>query len=485
MPRLVIALAVALSMGASARILAQEAVSRPPQAVPGTCREPVYPPLLRDAGIEGAVYLNFSIGADGVPYKIEVAHATHTAFVTPARAALLTCRFQIPPGSPSAGVAAFQKFTFTISPAGAPSRSGGAPPAASRPVGTNSAPAAAAEPSIPTKLAPLRPSVSDEVEAAGMRIFDAAARTRACDAGPMTITREVFPGHIRLFREQERVAEASGNTWDYKVLQNIARDEAEDYERPRPWSNCTRLYADLAQLWRAQERRLGDHRAGLQTQATQPGAEFSYGPPAVPSARAPAERANPPASRATARANRDPLESAEQRYRMLECDRPSPDQVANCRAVRETINDLREERRRSPPAGAGTAQRELASRAAQPPIDRYPAAPDPPSRPPGDEVGLTPAVPDRAGGCARIEREGNGTFVRNRCTNVKILFEWYDEGSCRTGCVGWGMDGLSPGSRETITPVKGRWAIAACEFPNSVVVTSRSANGWPLTYKCS
>ncbi|MDX2122911.1 MAG: energy transducer TonB [Gemmatimonadota bacterium] len=480
-----IAVTLALSMGSSARILAQEAGSRPPQAVPGTCQKPVYPPLLRDAGIEGAVYLNFAIGADGVPYQLEVAHATHQAFVPPARAALLTCRFQIPPGSPSSGVAAFQKFTFTISPGGAPGRNGVVPSAASRSGGANSAPPAAAEPSMPTRLSPLRPSVSDEVEAAGMRIFDAAARTRACDAGPMTITREVFPGHIRLFREQERVAEASGNTWDYKVLQSIASDMAEDFERPRPWSNCTRLYADLARLWRAQERRLSDHRAGLKAQATQPGADYSSGPPAAPSARAPAAREDPSASRATARATRDPLESAEERYRMLECDRPSPAQVANCRAVRETINDLREERRGTPPAGDGTAQRDPAPRSARTPIDRYPAAPDPPSPPPGDEVGLTPAVPDRAGGCAKIEREGNGTFVRNRCTCVKILFEWYDEGSCRTGCVGWGMDGLPPGSRETITPVKGRWAIAACEFPNSVVVTSRSADGWPLTYKCS
>jgi len=71
-------------------------VDQPPQQIAGTCKPPAYPEILRQAGIEGTVALEFVIGLDGVPdsASLRVTQTSHPLFVTPARTALLTCRYQ-------------------------------------------------------------------------------------------------------------------------------------------------------------------------------------------------------------------------------------------------------------------------------------------------------------------------------------------------------------------------------------------------------
>jgi len=91
---------------------------------------------------------------------------------------------------------------------------------------------------------------------------------------------------------------------------------------------------------------------------------------------------------------------------------------------------------------------------------------------------------NRARGCAVIEREGNNWWVRNQCSDVRILWRLYDENRCRTGCVGWGMNGVRPGTRETTLRPDGQFHIASCEFPRSVIVTSTGAGGVPATFRC-
>jgi TonB family protein len=53
-----------------------------------------YPPLLRDAGVEGLVTVTMVVGADGLTRVPAVVHADHEAFRAPALAAVAAMRFQ-------------------------------------------------------------------------------------------------------------------------------------------------------------------------------------------------------------------------------------------------------------------------------------------------------------------------------------------------------------------------------------------------------
>lgn len=78
------------------RPFAAGAVEEQPEVVPGSCRAPRYPEVLRQAGIEGRVALQFVIDTLGhaEPGSVWVLAATHGLFEVPARAAVLTCRFR-------------------------------------------------------------------------------------------------------------------------------------------------------------------------------------------------------------------------------------------------------------------------------------------------------------------------------------------------------------------------------------------------------
>jgi len=103
----IIALAVgALIIGASnlraqaqpdtTTALAESAVQERPSLVPNSCQAPQYPLQLRQARVEGHVLLRFVIDETGRvdPGTVSVVTVTHSRFESPARQAIVTCRFR-------------------------------------------------------------------------------------------------------------------------------------------------------------------------------------------------------------------------------------------------------------------------------------------------------------------------------------------------------------------------------------------------------
>jgi len=71
-------------------------VEERPEAIPGTCITPAYPEILRQAGIEGRVTIEFIIDTTGRAERggMRTVHTDHALFEAPARAAVNTCRFR-------------------------------------------------------------------------------------------------------------------------------------------------------------------------------------------------------------------------------------------------------------------------------------------------------------------------------------------------------------------------------------------------------
>jgi len=71
-------------------------VEERPEAIPGTCIPPTYPEVLRQAGIEGRVTIEFIIDTTGRAERagMRTISTAHPLFEGPARAAVHTCRFR-------------------------------------------------------------------------------------------------------------------------------------------------------------------------------------------------------------------------------------------------------------------------------------------------------------------------------------------------------------------------------------------------------
>jgi len=76
--------------------LAESAVQERPTLVPNSCQSPQYPLQLRQARVEGRVLLRFVVDADGRvdPGTVAVISVTHSRFESPARQAIVTCRYR-------------------------------------------------------------------------------------------------------------------------------------------------------------------------------------------------------------------------------------------------------------------------------------------------------------------------------------------------------------------------------------------------------
>lgn len=323
---------------------------------------------------------------------------------------------------------------------------GGPVAAAPRPAAPAPVPARSAAPA-PARLPVLRPSVTQEVRTGEQRILDAAARARACPDREFAILRETSRNRISSISDVEGKAGVSRSTWDYKVVEGVAEDIADELKGALSWSRCPEVRRDLVRLWEAQARRVADHRNGRAASSADL-ADASDPPPPAPSAAVQLG-----AALGQALADKEIAEA---------------------------------QRRQGNSSGSPSGSRSDAPppRTSPPPASRQPEYSPPPAAPPA-QAGIERAETNRAAGCGKIERDGNNWFIRNQCTNVRILAEWFDEDWCRAGCSAWGMSGIPPGARETITPVKGGWFIASCEYPHGVIVTSRNAAGQPATYSCT
>ena len=71
-------------------------VEERPEAISGTCIQPRYPEILRQAGIEGRVMFEFVIDTLGRAERnsLRVVNTAHDLFVAPAREAVFSCRFR-------------------------------------------------------------------------------------------------------------------------------------------------------------------------------------------------------------------------------------------------------------------------------------------------------------------------------------------------------------------------------------------------------
>lgn len=71
-------------------------VEERPERIEGSCVPPAYPEMLRQAGIEGRVLLEFVIDTLGRAERgsLRVVSSQHQLFEAPARAAALSCRFR-------------------------------------------------------------------------------------------------------------------------------------------------------------------------------------------------------------------------------------------------------------------------------------------------------------------------------------------------------------------------------------------------------
>ena len=92
--------ALALSAGrALAQAPNQVVVDHPPTVIAGSCATPAYPLVLKQAGIQGMVTLEFLVSTEGFAdsTSMKVTFSSHPLFIAPAKAAILSCRYQ--PGS--------------------------------------------------------------------------------------------------------------------------------------------------------------------------------------------------------------------------------------------------------------------------------------------------------------------------------------------------------------------------------------------------
>ncbi len=71
-------------------------VEERPEQIAGTCIPPAYPEILRQAGIEGRVTLEFIIDTLGRAERpsLRIINSAHNLFEAPARQAVLSCRFR-------------------------------------------------------------------------------------------------------------------------------------------------------------------------------------------------------------------------------------------------------------------------------------------------------------------------------------------------------------------------------------------------------
>ena len=81
---------------APAGVVNASALEEPPQPMPGTCRPPSYPALLRASQIEGRVILEFVVDTAGriEASSVNTITSSHSQFEEAARRALLTCRYR-------------------------------------------------------------------------------------------------------------------------------------------------------------------------------------------------------------------------------------------------------------------------------------------------------------------------------------------------------------------------------------------------------
>ena len=96
-------LAVAVYLVASTPLPAQQppeslvaTVEQRPALIENSCQAPAYPDSLRAAGVEGRVMLEFVIDTSGTVEQstVRVLSSSNLSLEAPARAAILTCRFQ-------------------------------------------------------------------------------------------------------------------------------------------------------------------------------------------------------------------------------------------------------------------------------------------------------------------------------------------------------------------------------------------------------
>jgi protein TonB len=93
-------------------------VEERPEVIQGTCINPRYPEILRQAGIEGRVTVEFVIDTLGRAERnsLRIINSAHQLFDTPAKEAVLSCRFRAGRiQSRAVRVRVQQPITFTIS----------------------------------------------------------------------------------------------------------------------------------------------------------------------------------------------------------------------------------------------------------------------------------------------------------------------------------------------------------------------------------
>lgn len=70
---------------------------------------------------------------------------------------------------------------------------------------------------------------------------------------------------------------------------------------------------------------------------------------------------------------------------------------------------------------------------------------------------------DNPAHCIDIEGSGGDFSTMENTCNQTLNVRWHDQGSCRTGC----LTTIRPGTRQTITGVRGEVRWAACVYPQS------------------
>lgn len=319
--------------------------------------------------------------------------------------------------------------------------------ATSRPApSSSSAPSTAGSTGATTNLPPLRPSISTDAAAAELRILDAADRSQACSSNGLSNLRATHRVRIDGMRQIERESRQPPNATDYRVMQNVANDVAEDLDRVRSWSNCGQVRSDLANVWRDQAQRVRNHVSGLAS-----GPALSSTPTYTPAA-------------------------------------PTTGELIGQLADSMLSQRARDQRRANQPAASPSrpAPPSPPSRTAAPPPSYTP----PPSyeAPAAEPQAVAEPLPriasNPAHNCADFVYEGNNVFMRNNCSGASVNVKWWDQDFCRTGCGTLAARGLRPGQRETVSRPRGRYIIASCEHPAQVAVVNSRSDGWPTRYEC-
>lgn len=236
-------------------------VGKSAQVQPGS-PGPLYPAILRDAGIEGEVLISFVVDVDGRPdvTTFAILRSTHPLFSTSAKNALPTMRFS-PAEVDGRKVRQLVQMPFSFGLA-----------TANKPPAEREAAQPQTPPSNPvtfpstqeraTSIAPLRPSAAEAGRVAELRVLGAASN-HCADAQLIEMQRLLHSGRVNSVREIEADAERAKTKSYFRVLQEHVQQTSKQLDSGDPLrAQCPRLYADLAGVWREQAQRLSDLLTG-------------------------------------------------------------------------------------------------------------------------------------------------------------------------------------------------------------------------------